>query len=199
MHSATAARMALAGIEPATRWISPSRSTGELQEPSLWRRSRRDSNPHPPERQSGALPLRNGFRKWHDERMTPPSGSRVSHENAIRASATAHATSHITSISCQRASRSLFPLPAVPVPGNKKPHPACSAQVGRTSRPMESSPGRLWPPVHAPPLHRINSTTATALDEGSPVRIHVPLHRRERDRAHLCPMQAAESCWDGPA
>ena len=64
--------MAPAGVEPATRWISPSRSTGELQEPestmtgfpsfpsfpsspSCLPRSRRDSNPHSPERQSGAL------------------------------------------------------------------------------------------------------------------------------------------------
>ena len=96
---------------------------------------------------------------------------------------------------------SLFPVPCslFPVPRNKTPHPACSAQVGRTSRPMESNPGRLWPPAHAPPLHRINSTTATALDEASPVRIHVSPHRRLGDRAHFCPMQAAESCWDGHA
>ena len=35
MHSATAAWMALARIELAARWSSPSRSTGELEEPLL--------------------------------------------------------------------------------------------------------------------------------------------------------------------
>ena len=55
MRSATAAnRVAPAGIEPAPRWASTSRSTGELQEPG---RSRRDSNPQSPERQSGALAI----------------------------------------------------------------------------------------------------------------------------------------------
>jgi hypothetical protein len=112
MRSATAANtVAPAGIEPASRWASTSRSTGELQEPG---RSRRDSNPQSPERQSGALAiaprLQNstpGDQRWHGERMTPPPGSRViSCEHAIRPPAITMARvacdTH-ASIGCQRA------------------------------------------------------------------------------------------------
>ena len=52
--------MAPAGIGPAARRVSTSRSTGELQKPGVVQRNRRESNPHLPDRQSGARPLRYG-------------------------------------------------------------------------------------------------------------------------------------------
>lgn len=110
MRSATAARVALAGIEPATRWISPSRSTGELQEPyeadgTRTRNLPRDSRARWPLRHSSSFQ-----KQWHSERTTSPPGSRViSCENAIRPPATSHA-----SIGCQRAGTRVPQKPIAP-------------------------------------------------------------------------------------
>ena len=123
MHSATAARMALAGIEPATRWISPSRSTGELQEPSLWRRSRRDSNPHPPERQSGALPLRYGSRNGTAMARTNDAPTRESRSRMRTPSAVGHDLTplHTCIHRLSKSVRSLFSLPVFPSRKQKRP------------------------------------------------------------------------------
>ena len=80
--------MAPAGIEPATRWISPSRSTGELQEPGT---KPTGFEPALSRETVGCAALRHGFScsgapgDGAAERMTSPPGSRVTtREPAIR-------------------------------------------------------------------------------------------------------------------
>ena len=81
--------MAPAGIEPATRWISPSRSTGELQEP----RTKPTGVEPAPSRETVGRAGRYATAssatacRWYDpaKRMTSPPGSRVTtREPAIR-------------------------------------------------------------------------------------------------------------------
>ena len=75
--------------------------------------------------------------RWHDERMTPPPGSRViSCENAIRPPATPMARvscdTH-ASIGCQRA--------GAPFQKRRSPHPASCTQVGRSRIPSGDGRG----------------------------------------------------------
>ena len=76
--------MASAGIEPAARWASTSRSTSELQKPSVIASGTDGIRTRTPPIDSqvrflcATIPKlqRVSDRRWHGERMTPPPGSR---------------------------------------------------------------------------------------------------------------------------
>ena len=81
--------MAPAGIEPATRWISPSRSTGELQEPGTKPTGFEPALSRETVGRAGryATASSAAVRRWDGaaKRMTSPPGSRVTtREPAIR-------------------------------------------------------------------------------------------------------------------
>ena len=189
--------MAPAGIEPATRWISPSRSTGELQEPGTKPTGVEPALSRETVGRAGRYATASSATecRWYDPTNASPPGSRVTtREPAIRRQPYQRQHCCITCI--HRLSKSILHG------ANAERPTRVITQVGRWCRPREQWKG-LGVPSHRSPLRSRTIRTADQLPVRRPrsdsaagkafQRIHVASRRCGRGAASPGVMRPAKS------